>query len=118
MWGKGPRENDHLTRGAKSDDIWVHAIGTKGSHVVVPRKSLKGGVPGPETKRTAAILALHFSKMRNSRAGEVYITRRRHLRKQKGLPVGLWLVDQAETFYVRYDEEELRQVLSCQRDAY
>ena len=109
--GKGPKENDELTRGAKSNDFWVHVIGVTGSHIIIPWKSLSSGQLNTETKKEAAILALHYSKVRADQAGEVYVTQRRHLRKQKGLPAGLWLVDQSETFYVKYSSEELKGIL-------
>ena len=98
--GKGPSENDLLTKKAKSNDYWLHLIGGGGSHVVVPKRSLGKDGLSSEIKREAAILAVHFSKVRQDRSGEVYVTQRRHLRKQKGLPVGLWLVDQSETFFI------------------
>lgn len=109
--GKGPSENDILTKKAKSNDFWFHLIGGGGSHVVVPRRSLGKEGLSPEVKREAAILAVHFSKVRQDRAGEVYVTERRHLRKQKGLPVGLWLVDQSETLFLKYAEKDLKLIL-------
>ena len=109
--GKGPSENDLLTKKAKSNDYWFHLIGGGGSHVVVPRRCLGKDGLSPEVKREAAILAVHFSKVRQDRSGEVYVTERRHLRKQKGLPIGLWLVDQSETFFVKYTEKDLRLIL-------
>ena len=109
--GKGPSENDLLTKKAKSNDYWVHLIGGGGSHIVVPKRSLGKEGLSPEVKREAAILAIHFSKVRQDRSGEVYVTQRRHLRKQKGLPVGLWLVDQSETFFIKYSEKDLKQIL-------
>lgn len=109
--GKSPADNDQLTRSARSDDYWLHVIAATGSHVIVPRRTLHGRQLSPETKRTAAILALHYSKFRNDCAGEVYVTQRRFLRKQKGLPAGLWLVDQSDTYYLRYTEKELHHIL-------
>lgn len=109
--GKGPRENDELTRGAKSNDFWVHVIGVTGSHVIIPWKSLSSGKLSIDAKKEAAILALHYSKIRTDQAGEVYVTQRRHLRKQKGLPAGLWLVDQSETYFLKYSSEDLKGIL-------
>lgn len=109
--GKGPSENDLLTKKAKSNDYWFHLVGGGGSHIVIPKRSLGRGGITPQIKREAAILAVHFSKVRQDRSGEVYVTQRRHLRKQKGLPIGLWLVDQSETYYVKYSESDLRLIL-------
>ncbi|MBI2603453.1 MAG: DUF814 domain-containing protein [Deltaproteobacteria bacterium] len=107
--GKGPRENDELTKSARSDDFWLHAIGTTGSHVIVRGKTLDK--LSSQTKRDAAMLALHFSKLRKDEGGEVYVTQRRFLSKKKGMPPGLWAIRQSETYALRYTEEELREVL-------
>jgi predicted ribosome quality control (RQC) complex YloA/Tae2 family protein len=46
--GRNAQENDELTFGlAKGDDLWLHARGTPGSHVVVRLE--KGKEPPPET---------------------------------------------------------------------
>lgn len=109
--GKGAHENDELCRSAKSDDWWFHAVGLHGSHVVLPSRQLPNGLT-PELIRGGAILALHHSKAKDNLRGEVYVTQRRHLRKKKGLPPGLWLVEQAETVFVAYTESELAEILS------
>jgi hypothetical protein len=41
--GKGSHENDELTKAAKANDIWLHAAGVTGSHVIIPAKSLRSG---------------------------------------------------------------------------
>lgn len=107
--GKGPRENDELTKSSRSDDFWLHAIGVTGSHVIVRGKKLEK--LSPQTKREAAMLALHFSKLRKDEGGDVYITQRRFLTKKKGMPPGLWSIRQSETYSLNYTEEELRAVL-------
>ena len=104
--GRSPLENDELTKKSPSHHHWAHVIEGGGSHVLFRCPELSPGV-----KKEAAMLALHFSKKRNDRAGEVYLTQRRFLRKTKGLPPGLWLVDKAETFYLSYEEAEIRQLL-------
>jgi predicted ribosome quality control (RQC) complex YloA/Tae2 family protein len=66
--GRNARENDELTFGlAKSEDLWLHARGTPGSHVVVRLE--KGTDPPPETIRDAATLALLYSDLK--KAGRV-----------------------------------------------
>ena len=110
--GKGPRENDELTKSARSNDYWFHAIGLGGSHVVVSYQSLSKSGLTESIKREACILALHFSKQRKDLAGEVYVTQRRFVSKKKGMPPGLWNVLQSETVFVSYTEEELKKVLS------
>ncbi len=110
--GKGPKENDELTKAARSNDYWVHAIGMGGSHVIIPFQQLPKTGLSQKLRREASILALHFSKIRKDLAGEVYITQRRYLTKKKGMPPGLWLVQQSDNMYVSYTEDELKAILS------
>ncbi len=109
--GKSPSENDAMTKAAQANDYWFHVIGTTGSHVIVPLRTLPNRQLSEEVKRQAAIYAIHFSKVRRGREGEVYCTQRRYLRKKKGLPAGLWLIEKSETLWVRYEEAELATVL-------
>ncbi len=113
IWvGKGPRENDELTKAARSNDHWLHAIGLGGSHVLIPSQQLGKAGLSAKVKRDAAILALHFSRLRKDQAGEVYVTQRRCLTKKKGMPPGLWLVQQSETYFLTYTAEELKILLN------
>lgn len=110
--GKGPLENDELTKAARSNDYWFHAIGLGGSHVIVPFQQLSKTGMTTKVKREASILALHYSRLRKDFGGEVYVTQRRHLTKKKGMPPGLWQVQQSESFYLSYTDEELKKILS------
>ena len=110
--GKGPKENDELTKSAKANDLWLHAAGVAGSHVIVPVKGeLKQGIP-PQLLKEAAILALHYSKFKDDLAGETYVAQRSQIKKQKGMPPGLWNVERCKTMFFRYTNEELQQILS------
>ncbi|HVG01680.1 MAG TPA: NFACT family protein, partial [Nitrospira sp.] len=74
--GRNARENEELTFGlAKSEDLWLHAQGSPGSHVVVRLE--KGIDPPLETLKDAAVLALLYSDLRKSGRGEVMYTRRK-----------------------------------------
>ncbi len=109
--GKGPRENDELTKSAKASDLWLHAAGVAGSHVIVPIKgALKQAIP-PQLLKEAAILALHFSKFKDDHAGETYVAKRSQIKKQKGMPPGLWNVERCKTMFFRYTIEELQEIL-------
>ncbi len=110
--GKAAADNDELCKLAKSNDFWLHAIGVTGSHVIIPARQLKGA-PDLALIRAAAVLALHFSKVRTDMKGEVYWTRRQHIKKRKGMAPGLWSVEQAETLFFRYDEAELQRLLDA-----
>ena len=94
--GRNARENDELTFGlAKSDDLWLHARGTPGSHVVV--RLDKGSDPPPETIRDAATLALLYSDLKKSGKGDVIYTRRKWVKKAKGQAPGAVIVTQEKS---------------------
>ena len=58
------------------------------------------------------MLSIHFSKLRDGKAGEVYVTRKHNIRKKKGLAPGLWIVEKSETVFVRYSEKEIKDLLN------
>ncbi|MBS0152765.1 MAG: NFACT family protein [Nitrospira sp.] len=104
--GRNARENDELTFGlAKSDDLWLHARGTPGSHVVV--RLGKGADPPPETLRDAATLALLYSDLKKSGKGEVIYTRRKWVKKAKGQAPGAVIVTQEKSVHISLDKIRL-----------
>lgn len=104
--GKNARENDELTFGvAKSDDLWLHARGTPGSHVVVRLE--KGAEIPPETLRDAATLALLYSDLKKSGKGDVIYTRRKWVKKAKGQAPGAVTVSQEKSVFVALDKTRL-----------
>ncbi len=107
--GRNARENDELTFGlAKSDDLWLHARGTPGSHVVV--RLGKGVDPTPETLLDAATLALLYSDMKKSGKGDVIYTRRKWVKKAKGQAPGAVIVTQEKSIFVALDRTRLDQL--------
>jgi len=104
--GRNARENDDLTFGlAKSDDLWLHARGTPGSHVVVRLE--KGKDVPVETLRDAAVLALLYSDLKKSGKGEVIYTRRKWVKKARGQAPGAVLVTQEKSLHVNLDKARL-----------
>lgn len=104
--GRNARENDELTFGlAKSDDLWLHARETPGSHVVVRLE--KGSEPPPETIRDAATLALLYSDLKKSGKGDVIYTRRKWVKKAKGQAPGAVTVTQEKSIHVSLDKKRL-----------
>jgi len=104
--GRNARENDELTFGlAKSDDLWLHARGTPGSHVVVRLE--KGNDPPPETIRDAATLALLYSDLKKSGKGDVIYTRRKWVKKAKGQAPGAVVVTQEKSLHVSLEKKRL-----------
>jgi predicted ribosome quality control (RQC) complex YloA/Tae2 family protein len=102
--GRGAKENDALTfRWSKGNDVWLHARGVGGAHVVIPLgrdEQLKD-----ETLRDAALLAAHHSESRGD-AVEVTWTRVKYVKRQKGGP-GAVLYSQDKTLLVRPDPGRL-----------
>jgi predicted ribosome quality control (RQC) complex YloA/Tae2 family protein len=109
--GKSAADNDELCKKARSNDTWMHAVGVTGSHVIIPAKTA-GQSLSADLIKTAGILALHFSKVRDDLRGEVYISKRQHIRKQKGMAPGLWSVDKADSIFIKYDQDELQSALN------
>jgi predicted ribosome quality control (RQC) complex YloA/Tae2 family protein len=104
--GRNARENDELTFGlAKSDDLWLHARGTPGSHVVVRLE--KGSDPPPETIRDAATLALLYSDLKKSGKGEIIYTRRKWVKKAKDQAPGAVTVTQEKSLHVNLEKKRL-----------
>ena len=85
--GRNSRQNDRVTfRQAKSDDLWFHAQGVPGSHVIV---RTTGQETPPSTIRRAAELAAYFSSLREEIDVTVVYTERRHVRRVPGAAPGL-----------------------------
>jgi predicted ribosome quality control (RQC) complex YloA/Tae2 family protein len=87
--GKGARDNDRLTfRIASPQDLWLHAAGYAGSHVVIRRGESRSEIPREVVER-AAELAAHHSKARTARGKvEVHLCRVADVRKPPGFPPG------------------------------
>ena len=109
--GRNARGNEELTFGlAKSDDLWLHARGTPGSHVIV--RLSKGTDPPPETIRDAATLALLYSDLKKSGKGDVVYTRRKWVKKAKGQAPGAVVVTQEKSLHVSLEKNRLEALKS------
>jgi predicted ribosome quality control (RQC) complex YloA/Tae2 family protein len=107
--GRGARDNDTLTlRVARGNDVWLHARGVQGAHVILPGA---GEAPDARALGEAALLAAHFSSARGADFAEVAWTRRKHVRKPKGAAPGAVLFSQEKTLRVRIDEAHLTALL-------
>jgi predicted ribosome quality control (RQC) complex YloA/Tae2 family protein len=107
--GKTAKDNDALTfKVAGPDDLWLHARGTPGSHVVVRLE--KGAQTPHETLKDAATLALWFSDLRKSRKGEVIYTHRKFVKKAKGQKAGTVTVSREKSIWIEIRDERLEQL--------
>ena len=85
--GKSAAGNDHLTtKIARPDDLWLHAEGMPGSHVIV--RNPNAGIIPPDVLVKAAALAAFHSKGRNAGKVPVTYTRAGLVKKPKGAQTG------------------------------
>jgi predicted ribosome quality control (RQC) complex YloA/Tae2 family protein len=97
--GRSARQNDAITFGmARPGDLWLHARGVPGAHVVVRGEGRR--VP-EKTIAEAARLAARHSKARHDTAVDVIVTERRHVRRVPGAPPGLVTVSGERVVRVR-----------------
>jgi len=98
--GRSARSNEDLTfRIAKPEDLWFHASGSAGAHVVLRLPG--GGEPGGRQIEVSAAVAAYFSKARGSTAVEVVYTPRQNVKKIPGAPPGTVRISRFETVRVR-----------------
>lgn len=100
--GKNSIQNDRLTLRAKGTDLWLHAQGIPGSHVIV-----RGENPSQDTLLFAAKLAAYFSKGRNHPALPVDYVQRKHVKKPSGAAPGFVTYTHFQTLLVGLTPEDL-----------
>jgi predicted ribosome quality control (RQC) complex YloA/Tae2 family protein len=100
VWaGKSSENNDLLTlRHAKPNDLWFHARGSSGSHVVLKIGSGKGE-PSKKAKEQAAGIAAYYSKMKNAKMVPVAMTEKKYVRKPKGAPPGTVVLEREKVIF-------------------
>jgi predicted ribosome quality control (RQC) complex YloA/Tae2 family protein len=108
--GKNNRQNDYLTmKLAQPNDIWLHARGIPGSHVLIRTENKE--VPA-STIEQAASLAAYFSQARISTKVPVDYTLRKYVNKPKGAKPGFVIYKNFKTVIANPDPsivEKLRQ---------
>lgn len=99
--GKNSRQNEEVTfHQASAHDIWLHARGVPGSHVIV--KAAGREVPH-STVEQAASLAAYYSQARGSTNVPVDYTLQRHVRHMKGGGPGMVIYERERTIYSHPD---------------
>ena len=82
--GRSARQNDTVTfELARPNDLWLHARGLAGAHVIL---RVDSGKPDAAIVERAAQVAAFHSEARTSGRVPVDVTERRHVRKIKGAP--------------------------------
>lgn len=100
VWaGKSSKNNDLLTmKYAKPNDLWFHARGSSGSHVVLKVASGKGE-PNKKAREQAAGIAAYYSKMKNAKMVPVAMTEKKYVRKPKGAPPGTVVIEREKVIF-------------------
>jgi predicted ribosome quality control (RQC) complex YloA/Tae2 family protein len=98
--GKNARNNDELTlKFAHKDDLWLHAKGVSGSHIVIKHKA---NLSFPEPLiQYAASLAAYYSSAAGSEWVPVLYTPKKYVRKPKGAHAGQVSVEREEVVLVQ-----------------
>ena len=85
--GRNNLQNDELTfRSSAKTDIWLHALKSHGSHVII---SCAGTQPGEETIAQAAALAAYYSQAREGSKVPVDWTLVKYVKKPAGARPGM-----------------------------
>ncbi|HEU5230794.1 MAG TPA: NFACT RNA binding domain-containing protein [Ktedonobacteraceae bacterium] len=97
--GKNSRQNEEVTfHQATSNDIWLHARGVAGAHVIIKaagREISRGAI------EQAARLAAYYSEGRGSTNLPVDYTLQRHVRHMKGGGPGMVIYERERTIHVQ-----------------
>lgn len=96
--GRSARDNDDLIKShAHGRDLWMHAQGVPGSHVILR----SGGRDVPRAiVESAARLAAHYSRAKTSATVPVLVVERRYVRKPRKAAPGEVIADRAKTVFV------------------
>ena len=99
--GKSGAENDTLTfKVAAPNDFWFHAAGRAGAHVIVRNPKRLRDLP-ETTLMEAAAIAAWYSKGDRVDEMDVHYTRRKEVRKGKGMSPGMVMLRNHGTVRVR-----------------
>ncbi len=107
--GRSGRDNHQLTfRVARGDDLWLHARGAAGAHVVVRLE--RGREPDEQTFLDAATLAALHSPFAGDAKVEVSYTRVKNVHAIKGASPGLVSMSDAKTLLVRMEPDRIQRL--------
>lgn len=100
LLGRNAEENEHLLRVlSQPEDIWLHARGVAGAHVLLRTQGHPERVP-PQVLEAAARWAAWHSPARHSGLVPVDYTLRKYVHKPKGSPPGHVLYRHEKTLFV------------------
>jgi predicted ribosome quality control (RQC) complex YloA/Tae2 family protein len=110
--GRNATENENLSlRIARGNDLWFHVEAGSGSHVVL-RYDRKGEFQDSDIL-DAGMLALHFSRHRNEKAGSVVYARCKYVQKLKNGREGQVTYSNNRSKWVVMESEVLQMLLKA-----
>jgi predicted ribosome quality control (RQC) complex YloA/Tae2 family protein len=96
--GRDAKSNDHLTFNiADKEDIWMHAKGVPGSHIVI---RVRENLPTDQIIRYAAELAKKNSKASKDDNVTIVYCQRRFVKKESGMNDGQVRVDYINAYEI------------------
>jgi predicted ribosome quality control (RQC) complex YloA/Tae2 family protein len=99
--GRSAASNERVTfRLAAAEDVWLHALGVRGTHVILRRKPGSGD-PDRDALHFAAAIAAWYSEARESPAVDVQWTRRKFVRRRRGAPAGTVVLKKFDVLRIR-----------------
>jgi predicted ribosome quality control (RQC) complex YloA/Tae2 family protein len=91
MIGKDALSNDYLTiKMANDDDLWFHASGVPGSHIII---RVKDNLPSPELIKEVAKLAAKNSKSPKGSKSKIVYCKAKFVKKKSDMKPGQVIVD-------------------------
>jgi predicted ribosome quality control (RQC) complex YloA/Tae2 family protein len=97
--GKSSTNNDLLTmKHAKPNDLWFHARGSSGSHVILRIASARGE-PSKKAKEQAAGIAAYYSRMKKATLVPVAMAEKKYVRKPKGALPGTVVLEREKIIF-------------------
>lgn len=99
--GKDAESNDYITLEiANDDDMWFHAKGVPGSHVVM---KIRDKLPTEETIKKVALLAAKNCKSKDNIVNILYC-KKKFVKKEKGMNVGQVKVDYKNSYEININK--------------
>ena len=99
--GKNAKNNDLLTfQFARKFDLWFHAQGVPGSHVIIHLPD-RGQHPPPQIIEQVASIAAYNSNARHSSTVPVNYTEVRYVRKPRKAPPGAVVISNEKTIFAK-----------------
>lgn len=97
--GRNDKENDELIRWAHKNDLWLHAQGVGGSHVILrlPKRDMH---PDHHSVELAAAIAAYYSKSKTSSISPVVCTPLKYVVKRRGQGPGQVTYTREKVYFV------------------